>query len=83
MPLDQSRDQNVSERASGAARLTSEPGTLAWWETWGRSPRAVLFETTDWSALARIAPLYDSHLRTPSAASAGEIRMTESSLGGT
>ena len=68
--------------AKATGRNDFQPGTIAWWDGWRRAPQAALFETTDWSALARIAPLVDAHLRRPSAAAAGEIRMTESALGG-
>ena len=68
--------------AKATGRSDWEPGTLAWWESWRRAPQAVLFETTDWQALALVAPLVNSHHRKPSAAAAAEIRMATSGLGG-
>jgi hypothetical protein len=59
------------------------PQTVTWYDTWRRSAQAQLFEPTDWSRLALLAPLVESHYRRPSAAAAGEIRLTEERLGAT
>ena len=69
------------EEATG--RADWEPLTLAWWAVWRRSPQAALFAETDWSRLATLAPLYDGHVRKPSAAAMSEIRMNEERLGAT
>ncbi len=34
------------------------PRTLAWWDTWRRSPQAKTFLPTDWDALAETATLH-------------------------
>lgn len=57
--------------------------TLAWYETWRRSPQAQLFEATDWSRLVLLAPIVDAYFRRPSAAALSEIRMNEERLGAT
>lgn len=59
------------------------PSTLAWFETWRRSPQAQLFEETDWSRLVLLAPIVDAYFRRPSAAALSEIRMNEERLGAT
>lgn len=78
----------VSVRADGAIRgpaLTREysPDTVEFYETYRRSPMAQLYEETDWQALQLILPLYESHMKRPSAAAASEIRLTVERLGGT
>lgn len=60
-----------------------DPRTVAYYETWRRSPQAQVFEDTDWLALQLILPLFDGNLRKPSAAAVTEIRMTTAALGGT
>ena len=57
--------------------------TKAWHETWRRSPQAQLFQDTDWSRLALLAPIVESYFRRPSAAALSEIRMNEERLGAT
>lgn len=69
------------EEATGSSAW--EPMTIRWWDTWRRSPQASLFEDTDWLRLATMAPLYDGHVRRPSAAAMSEIRMNEERLGAT
>jgi hypothetical protein len=67
-------------------RAASEfhPATVEWWEAWRRVPWARDFEPTDWTTLARIAPLVDTISRgTATAAAATEVRLTESALGAT
>lgn len=59
------------------------PQTLAWFDTWRRSPQAQLFEATDWSRLVLLAPIVDAYFRRPSAAALSEIRMNEERLGAT
>ena len=59
------------------------PQTLAWYDTWRRSPQAQLFEETDWSRLVLLAPIVDAYFRRPSAAALSEIRMNEERLGAT
>jgi len=60
----------------------TEP-TIAWHETWRSSPQAQLFQETDWSRLALLAPIVESYFRRPSAAALSEIRMNEERLGAT
>jgi len=59
------------------------PTTVAWYETWRRSPQAQVFEDTDWLALGLVLPLVEAHSKRPSAAAASEIRLTTAALGGT
>jgi len=59
------------------------PATVAWYQTWRRSPQAQLFEETDWLALQLLLPLVEAHSRRPSAAALSEIRLTTAALGGT
>jgi hypothetical protein len=59
------------------------PQTVAYYDTWRRSPQAQVFEDTDWLALHLILPLYEGNLRKPSAAAVSEIRLTTAALGGT
>jgi hypothetical protein len=60
-----------------------DPRTVAYYDTWRRSPQAQVFEDTDWLALHLILPLFESNLRKPSAAAVSEIRLTTAALGGT
>lgn len=69
------------EEATGVAEWL--PQTLAWWETWRRSPQAQVFEETDWSRLAMLAAIVNSYWKKPGAAALGEIRMSEERLGAT
>ncbi|MFG3715793.1 hypothetical protein [Micromonospora sp. NPDC047730] len=57
--------------------------TVAWFETWRRSPQAAVFIATDWLRLATLAPIVDAYWRRPSAAALSEIRMNEERLGAT
>ena len=57
--------------------------TKAWHETWRRSPQAQLFQDTDWSRLALLAPIVEAYFRRPTAAALSEIRMNEERLGAT
>lgn len=57
--------------------------TKALHETWRRSPQAQLFQDTDWSRLALLAPIVEAYLRRPSAAALSEICMNEERLGAT
>ncbi|WGH21074.1 terminase small subunit [Arthrobacter phage Cassia] len=66
------------------------PETVAWWETWRRSPQAQLFEPTDWEALKRAALLHDYVWKStttpggkPSAAAISELRLIEERYGAT
>lgn len=59
------------------------PEALASHSTWRRSPQAQLFEETDWSRLALLAPIVGGYFRRPSAAALSEIRMNEERLGAT
>lgn len=59
------------------------PETVAWFDTWRRSPQAAVFEATDWLRLATLAPIVDAYWRRPSAAALSEIRMNEERLGAT
>jgi hypothetical protein len=59
------------------------PETIAWYETWRTAPQAQLFEATDWSRLALLAPIVDGYFRRPSAAALSEVRMNEERLGAT
>ncbi|QWY81824.1 terminase small subunit [Microbacterium phage Honk] len=90
------RERDTRRRASEFTELEADgelrgpeligsygPETLAWYETWRRSPQAQLFEATDWSRLALLAPMVDKHFLNPSAAALGEIRMNEERLGAT
>lgn len=63
--------------------ITYSPETLAWYDTWRRSPQAALFEATDWSRLQLLAPIVEKHFLNPSAAAMGEIRQNEERLGAT
>jgi hypothetical protein len=69
--------------ATLTGRADWSASTLAWFETWRRSPQAQVFEATDWSRLALLAPIVEQHFRRPSAAALGEIRMNEERLGAT
>ena len=71
------------EIAEATGRALWSEGTLSWWETWRRSAQAQVFEETDWSRLALLAPMVESYLRKPSAAAMSEIRMNEERLGAT
>jgi hypothetical protein len=57
--------------------------TRDWYKTWGRSPMAVLFASTDWQRLAMLAPLVDGHFREPSVKVMTELRLHENALGAT
>lgn len=61
------------------------PMTLAWYNTWRRSPQAALFEATDWGRLLLLAPMVDYYVTgaKPSAAALSEIRLNEERLGAT
>ncbi len=59
------------------------PQVRSWWDTWRRSPQAVLFEDTDWGRLALMVPIVEAYFRRPSAAALSEIRMNEERLGAT
>src|SRR4051812_20292349 len=56
--------------------------TLEWYAVWSRSPQAVLFTPTEWSALHLLAPLIDKFHRDPTAGLAAEIRLSLERLGG-
>lgn len=95
-PLPQQHSHRAARRASAIVKLTPDDelrgpplvgsfseSTLAWYDTWRRSPQAQLFEATDWLTLQTLAPLYEIHTRRPSAASTAEIRITGERLGAT
>lgn len=77
---DEVRGQELAELTAGRA---FGPETVAWFETWRRSPQAAVFEATDWLRLATLAPIVDAYWRRPSAAALSEIRMNEERLGAT
>ena len=56
--------------------------TLAWWETWRRSPQAQTFTATDWDVLAETAILH-TRLWNGEASMAGEIRLRVAKWGAT
>ena len=60
----------------------TEP-TLAWYATWRRAPQAQLFQDTDSSRHALLAPIVEAYFRRPSTAAPSEIRMNEERLGAT
>ncbi|GAA2230171.1 hypothetical protein N1031_06880 [Herbiconiux moechotypicola] len=74
------RDGEVRGRPLPSAELYDQR-TIAWHDTWRRSPQAQLFEETDWLRLELLAPLVDSNFRRPSAAALSEIRLNEERLG--
>lgn len=74
------RGPELAELTAGRA---FGPETVAWFDTWRRSPQAAVFETTDWLRLATLAPIVDAYWRRPSAAALSEIRMNEERLGAT
>jgi hypothetical protein len=59
------------------------PETLAWYQTWRTSPQAQLFEATDWSRLALLAPIVDAHWSRATPSALAEIRLNEERLGAT
>ncbi len=71
------------EIAEATGRDDWSPGLLSWWKTWREAPQAAVFEATDWSRLALLAPIVEGYLRRPSAAALSEIRMNEERLGAT
>jgi hypothetical protein len=56
--------------------------TRRWYRDWCESPQAVLFISTDWNALHRLALLVDEFWR-GDVRTAGEIRQLEAKLGAT
>ncbi|SCL33046.1 hypothetical protein GA0070616_4621 [Micromonospora nigra] len=71
------------ELATLTAGREFRPETVAWFDTWRRSPQAAVFIATDWLRLATLAPIVDAYWRRPSAAALSEIRMNEERLGAT
>ncbi|OZV74779.1 hypothetical protein CA850_29830 [Micromonospora echinospora] len=71
------------ELAGLTAGREFRPETVAWFDTWRRSPQAAVFISTDWLRLATLAPIVDAYWRRPSAAALSEIRMNEERLGAT
>ena len=59
------------------------PATVAWYETWTKSPQARYFLSTDWQRLAMLAPLVDEYFTEPSVKVMAELRQHEASLGAT
>lgn len=57
--------------------------TLAWYETWRGSPQAATFLPTDWQRLHMLAQLVQQYWEEPKKELLAEIRLNESSLGGT
>ncbi|MFD6638318.1 hypothetical protein ACFWDN_21155 [Micromonospora chalcea] len=77
---DEVRGPSLAELAPGRE---FRPETVAWFETWRRSPQAAVFIATDWLRLATLAPIVDAYWKRPSAAALSEIRMNEERLGAT
>jgi hypothetical protein len=56
--------------------------TVAWWESWRRSPQAQTFTDTDWDFLRDTALLHDMFWRGKSSV-AGELRLRVAKFGAT
>lgn len=95
-PAPQRRRQNKDTYADVQATVTPDaklrgpdlggtwsPNTVAWYETWRRSPQAALFLATDWGRLQMMAPLVESYFGWPNDKKLAEIRQNESLLGAT
>ncbi|SFD14199.1 hypothetical protein [Streptomyces aidingensis] len=59
------------------------PQTIAWYDTWRRSPQSAAFLPTDWQRLLMLAPLVDAYFLEPSTKLLAEIRLNEGLLGAT
>lgn len=57
--------------------------TVAWYETWRRSPQAATFLPTDWQRLHMLAELVQQYWEEPRKELLAEVRLNEASLGGT
>lgn len=58
------------------------PRTVAWWETWRRSPQATVFTSTDWDFLLDTAMLH-SELWNGNGSVAAELRLRTAKFGAT
>lgn len=97
-PSEHKRRRNEDEFADHAVTVADEgevygpelpqaalygPQTIAWYETWRRSPQAPVFTGTDWQRLAMLAPIVDEFWAEPTTKLLAEIRLNESLLGAT
>lgn len=90
------RESRTQARNDAATKLTSDgqvrgpelpeydwhPRTLAWWDTWRRSPQAQVMTPTDWDALMETALLH-TELWNGDTKAAAEVRLRTAKFGAT